>query len=61
MEVDRYSEFIDQADIDVSAGWRPVVRPPANAPILTVEADELTEFDQKAIPSLGTHVLGEFR
>ena len=50
MEVDRYSEFIDQAVIVASAGSRPVVRLPANAPILTVEVDEMTEFTQKAIP-----------
>ena len=51
MEVDRYFEFADQAVIVARADSRPIVRPPANAPILTVEADELTEFTQKAIPA----------
>ena len=50
MEVDRYFEFVDQAVIIASVGSRPVVRPPANAAILTVEADEMTEFTEKAIP-----------
>ena len=49
MEVDRYFEFVDQAVIVASAESRPVVRRPANAPILTVEADEITEFTEKAI------------
>ena len=51
MEVDRYLEFVDQAVVVASADSRPVVRPPANAPILTVEVDEMTEFTQKAIPA----------
>ena len=50
MEVDRYFEFVDQAVIVASADSRPVVRQLANAPILTVEVDEMTEFTQKAIP-----------
>ncbi len=49
MEVDRYFEFIDSAEIIARAGNRPVVRPPANAPILTAEADEMADFTQKAI------------
>ena len=49
MEVDRYFEFVDQAVIVARAESRPVVRRPANAPILTVEADEITEFTEKAI------------
>ena len=51
MEVDRYCEFVDQAEVIASVSNRPVVRPPANAPILTVDADEMTEFTQKAIPA----------
>ena len=49
MEVDHYFEFVDQAVIVASAGSGPVVRPAPNAAILTVEADEMTEFAQKAI------------
>ena len=51
MEVDQYFEFDDPATMIASAGSRPVVRPPANAAILTVEADEMTEFVVKAIPA----------
>ena len=51
MEVDRYFEFVDQAAMIASASSRPVVRPLATAAILTVEADEMTEFVVKAIPA----------
>ncbi len=51
MEVGNYFEFIDQAEIIASAGSRPIVRPPANAPILSVEVDEIAEFSQKAGPA----------
>ena len=50
MEVDRFFEFVDQAVIVARAVSRPVVRHLANAPILTVEVDEMTEFTEKAIP-----------
>lgn len=51
MEVDRYLEFVDHATMIASAGGRPVVRPPAGAAILTLEADEMTEFVVRAIPA----------
>ena len=53
MEVDQYFEFVDQATMVASVGTRPVVRPPAGAAMLTLEADEMTEFVVKAIPAGG--------
>ena len=49
MEVDCYTEFVDQAVIVANADSRPITRPPAINPILTVEVDELAEFTQRAI------------
>jgi hypothetical protein len=51
MEVDRYFEYSDPAEVIARADSRPIVRTAANAPILTVEADEMAEFIQRAVPA----------
>lgn len=51
MHVDEYMEFIEKSENKATPSDLPVVRPPAGAPILTLEVDEMTVFTVKAIPA----------